>query len=150
MIAVVAILVVIAIILFAYTLVSAPIKQEVPSAQTASTTQPAPERLITAKHQYVDGVHAIAGTVEVPTPCHTVVVEPFFVDEAKSAVEIRFNTALQGDECAAQVTQVPFRVTFEAPEAVAITATWDGAPVRLNLVPVEPGETLDGDLYMKG
>jgi hypothetical protein len=149
-IALVALLVVIAIVLFAYTLVSAPTETEVSTQQATTTTTQQEERLLSAKHQFVDGIHTIAGTVELPTPCHTLVAEPFFVDDASSTVEIRFSTALQGEECATVPTQVPFRVSFEAPEGVAIRATWDGAPVRLNLVPVAPGETLDGDVNMKG
>ncbi len=148
-IALVAILVVVAVILFAYTLVSAPTKEETPEATTTAQEE-TPERIITAKQQFVNGMQTIAGTVDVPTPCHSVVAQPFFVNDATNTVEIRFNTAIEGEQCAAQVTSVPFKVSFEAPEDVSIRATWDGQPVRLNLVPVAPGESIGGPVDVKG
>jgi len=142
----VVLLVLVAAALFVYTLVSAPTEEPVVVEEVVEEEMV--EQLITAKHQYVDNVHTIAGTAEVPTPCHRLVLEPFFIGE--NEVEIRFNTFLEGDECAGEPFSAPFRVSFEAPEDVAITATWDGAPVRLNLVPVEEGETLDDELFIKG
>ena len=48
------------------------------------------------------------------------------------------------------ISDAPFRVTFEADEGVAITGTWDGEPIQLNLVPVGPDESLDEQFYFKG
>lgn len=140
-------LVLIAVGLFVYTIVSAP--TEVDLAPVAEQPADVPERLITARHQYVDGIHTIAGMVTVPTSCHRLVSEPFLL-EGGAVVEVRFNTLMEGEECPRQDFEVPFRVTFEAGEGVEIRATWDGAPVRLNLVPVGPGESLDDELYFKG
>jgi len=148
-IALVAVFVLIAGALFAYTLLLAP-TDEVPHPQTEERKGAVQERLLTAKHRYENGVHTVAGSVALPTPCHAVVAEPFFVDSGTTTVEIRFSTTLSGDVCAQVVTQAPFKVTFTAGEQVAIRATWDGAPVRLNLVPAVPGENLDGTVEIKG
>jgi hypothetical protein len=144
----VAILVVVAIGLFTYTFVSAPAPEEtlVTEEEPASQTE---ERIITARHQYLDGIHTVAGNASVPTTCHRLVPTPFIMEDG-ATVEIRFTTLLEGEECPAETMDVPFRVTFEAGENVTIRATWDGAPVRLNLVPLGPGETLEDDLYIKG
>ena len=148
-IVVVAVLVVVAISLFAYTLVSAPTPEDLPLVADTQPAEQIPERVITAKHQFVDGIHTIVGMVTVPTPCHRVLADPYLLEDGVT-VEVRFSTLLEGDACPAQTTEVPFRVTFEAPETVAITALWDGSPVRLNLVPVAAGEILDDELYIKG
>jgi hypothetical protein len=143
----VAVLVLVAIGLFTYTLVSAPAPEETPIVTEQKPQQE--EVIITARHQYVEGIHTIAGSASVPTSCHRLVPTPFILEDG-TTVEIRFTTLLEGEECPVGLTDVPFRVTFEAVEDVTIRATLDGAPVRLNLVPVGPGETLEDELYIKG
>ncbi len=153
MVAFVILLVCIAIALFTYTLVSAPggtspeaLKND---EQNTSTSPNDSSRLITAKHQYRGGVHTVAGTVDMPTPCHKLVVEPFFTKPGEE-VELRFNTVAPGEDCAQVVTSTPFKVTFEAPETVRITGAQDKVPVRLNLLPVDPGSSIDDDSHVKG
>jgi len=148
-VAVVVVLVVIAIALFTYTLVSAPTPEEVRVAPQEEQVEQVPERLISAKHQYVDGVHTVAGMVTVPTPCHRVLTSAYLLEDGVT-VELQFSTLLEGEECPAQATEVPFRVPFEAPENATITAVWNGEPARLNLFDVAPGESLDDALYIKG
>jgi hypothetical protein len=146
----VVLLVCVAIILFAYTLVSAPTETDLePGEQATTSSSVDPNTVVTAKHAYRDGLHAVAGHVSVPTSCHSISAEPFFVDDGTS-VEIRLNTVMQGDVCTPQVTDVPFKVTFKAPEDVSIGAVWDGTAIRLNLVPVGPNESVDGMIPEKG
>jgi len=149
-IAVVIALVLLAVALFVYTLVSAPADTEPVDTTETATQEDADTEIITAKHQYQDGVHTIAGKAEVPTPCHRLVTEPFFTQADSTNVEVRFSTLLEGEECPSQPFEVPFLVSFEAPEDVTISATWNGNAIRLNLVPVAPGETIDDELYIKG
>lgn len=145
----VALLVIVAIGLFAYTLISTP--TETPSTERDEVSEmQGDERIMTARHQYVDGIHTIAGVAEVPTPCHRLVAETFFTEGNPVGVEIRFNTLLEGEECPNQPFEVPFRVTFEANEDVTLRATWNGGPVRLNLIPLQPGEVLEDELFIKG
>lgn len=146
----VAVLVCIAIGLFVYTLVTAPTEISVSDENQTGILEENDQRILTAKHQYVDGVHTIAGKTEVPTPCHRLVAEPFFVQGSTEGVEIRFNTLLEGEECPSELFEVPFRVSFEANEDASLSATWNGAPVRLNLIPLQEGEVLDEEIYIKG
>lgn len=146
-IALAVLLVLSAIALFTYTLVSAPTTQE--PEELSNTQTPSTERVITAQHQYRGGIHTIAGTVDLPTPCHKLVVEPFFTTP-NEVVELRFTTTVAEEACAQVITPTPFKVTFEAPETVRIGGMLDGDSVRLNLVPVGPDSSIDDGLYIKG
>lgn len=143
-------LLVVAAGLFIYTSVSAPeATEEAVSGEYTAQHIPAPQ-LITAKHRYSEGMHTIAGSVELSTPCHRVSAEPFFVD-GTSTVEVRFVTRREANgTCPLTPTNTPFRVSFEAPEEVTIGAAWHGASVSLNLIPVGAGEILEGDIEVKG
>lgn len=149
-ISLVTILFVVVIGLFFYSFVTAPTSTEVVETASTSNQTFTEEKLLTARHQFVDGVHTIAGTAEVPTPCHRLVAEPFFTNTEKTEVEIRFNTLLEGEECPSEPFDAGFRVTFEAPEGARLTATWNGSPARLNLVPVQAGENLEDPAFIKG
>ncbi|KKS84710.1 MAG: hypothetical protein UV60_C0016G0011 [Parcubacteria group bacterium GW2011_GWA2_43_11] len=140
---------IVAVGLFFYTLVFSPTEISSPAPDQVQSGQ-TEERIMTARHQYLDGIHTIAGVTEVPTPCHKLVAETFFTETNSTGVEIRFNTLLEGEECPSQPFEVPFRVSFEADENAALSATWNGGPVRLNLIPLQSGEELDDVIYNKG
>jgi len=156
MIAVIVLCVIAAIALFTYILTSAPEDVVTNTDETRDRTEEEarPTRddvLIAAKQQYVDGIHTIAGTVTVPTPCHGISAEPFLVTEgATTTAEIRLTTVLTGEDCPNVPSDTTFRVIFEAPEGIPVAAVWDGASVRLNLVPIAPGESLDEEFFFKG
>ncbi len=142
-----------AVALFVYVLIYTPADDEKTTLDNATTTtsEDIQQKIITAKHKYEDGMHTIAGKAEVPTTCHRLFAEPFYTDtENKDNIVIKFNTALEGEECLNQVSNAPFNVLFEAPENANITATWNGDKVRLNLIPLQPGETIDSEIYIKG
>lgn len=146
-VAVVALLILVAGGMFVYTLVSSPGREE--AVQTEKPQQTAPEQIITARHQFKDGIHTIAGSAVVPTTCHRIIATPFLLDSG-ATVEIQYTTLMEGPECPNQETNAPFTVTFAAVENAVIRATWNGVPVTLNLVPLGPGESLDDTLYIKG
>jgi len=143
--------------LFGYTLMKskdAKIAEETPTVQPQPETNNLPDRarIITAKHDYTDGVHAIAGEIEVPTPCDRLTAETFFVEGNKRNVELQFKTTNESEgECVQAVTPARFKVEFEAPEDAAISATLDGEGIVLNLVEVPEGEDLDSfSEFIKG
>lgn len=146
-------LVVAAALIFGYTLISAPTDEQT-AGEDPTSEQPMSnreERTITAQHQYVEGLHTVAGIVDMPTPCHQLIAEPFLLGEDAGQAEIRFTSSVEGDVCAQVITPARFKVTFEAREDVSMSATWNGAPATLNLVPVPDGEDLDDfEVYVKG
>lgn len=146
----VVILVLVAVVLFVYTLVSAPTGKEIVTNETNTVGLHKVEKILTAKHQFQDGIHTIAGRTDVPTRCHRIIAETFFTSEDLSSVEVRFSTFMEGETCPSEFFEVPFRVSFEAPEDVALQATWNGDFARLNLIPLQPGEVLEDEMYIKG
>jgi hypothetical protein len=109
--------------------------------------------VVNALHQFKGGTHTIAGEVDVPTPCDLL--------EAEGAVEVRepredkatiqFTTVNEADVCAQVVTPARFKVSFTAGEEAEIVGTWNGRPVKLNLVEVGPNDNIDDfDVYFKG
>jgi hypothetical protein len=118
-----------------------PVSEETPASDA---------RRITAQHQYVDGLHTIAGTAQVPTPCHDIVVEPVFLDN-ETVAELQFSTIADPSViCAAVVSDAPFFVSFRAEENTALRARWNGELVHLNVVPVDADATLSPDFEVKG
>lgn len=153
-IAVLVLLILGALTVFTFTLLqpepSSP-EEVAPQATDVTTDIARDDIIVSAKQQYQDGTHTIAGTVTVPTPCHGVTAEPFLVESGSSTVaEIRLTTVLEGDDCPSVSSDTTFRVIFDAPEEIEVRAVWDGDPVRLNLLPVAEGEVLDETFFFKG
>ena len=87
-----------AFILFAIFLFSAVMKssspQEAPEPdqtqqELADTTAPDTTRIITAKHDFEDGMHVLVGEIEMPTACERLEATPFFVDGNNANVEVQ-------------------------------------------------------------
>lgn len=121
------------------------------TVDVASSTPSIPEeeqRIITAKHQFVAGVHTVAGEVVVPTPCELL---EWQVATSTAAARIDFSTTSSGEVCAQVITSQRFKVSFRGEQTDSISATLNGSPVNLNLIPVGEGENLDDfEIFIKG
>lgn len=111
-------------------------------------------QIINAKHQYRDGMHTIAGEVDLPTPCH--LLETGSVVEVREPEEdfatVNFTTTGGDEVCAQVITPARFIQSFSASDEAEIGAIWNGNPVQLNLVEAGPEEDLreDFELFIKG
>jgi hypothetical protein len=124
------------------------------TVQNVDDLQVAPE-IITAQHQFKNGKHVIAGELSLPTPCHTLTAEPFFIGQGSSTVEVRFNTSAPQSTstvCAQVVTAKKFQVTFDGPPKPSITAQINNNPAQFNFIEVPANQKLEGvsDEYFKG
>lgn len=114
------------------------------------------ENRITAQHQYNEdeGTHIVAGEIDLPTPCHLLEHEVEMTGEGDTQEAIiHFESRVEDTDevCAQVITPQRFKVTFEAPEDVEISATHNGEDTTLNLVPVPEGENLEEfEVFMKG
>lgn len=124
---------------------------------TTTNNQDQTERVITAQHQYnaSEGVHIVAGTLEVPTPCHLLDwdVELSGGENQDQLAKINFEVTKEDEDqmCAQVIEDRRFKATFQAPEDVRIEATYNGNDAQLNLVDVPEGENLEEfEVYIKG
>lgn len=110
--------------------------------------------VITAQHQFKNGKHFIVGQLPVPSACHTLTAEPFFIGQGSSTVEIRFTTVAPdaSTTCAQVVTPKQFQVTFDGPPKPAMSALIDGRPAQFNFIEIPADQKLEGvsDEYFKG
>lgn len=119
-------------------------------AQQSGEVKPVHET-ITAKHQYKNGNHIVAGEVNMPTPCDILTVSARIAESFPEQVTIDFVSTTSADICAQVVTPARFKVNFQASAQAIIKATWNGQPVVLNLIQVGANENLDDfQIYMKG
>ena len=123
---------------------------------TESTQETAPGYLpdvVSVLHQFKDGMHTIAGEVDVPTPCDLLQAEAVVEvrEPREDMVTLQFTTLNDADTCAQVITAARFKETFSAGEKAEFTALWNGRPVRLNIVEVGPNDSIDDfDVYFKG
>lgn len=107
--------------------------------------------LITAKHSFVNGKHIIAGEVDVPTPCYSLDVTSSVSAGNPEQVAVFFKTTDGGGVCAQVISARRFKIEFNASKDAVISATFNGKPATLNLIPASPGEDLNNfDIYIKG
>lgn len=125
---------------------------QVINSQQQTENQPEAE-IITALHQFSKGKHTVAGEVTLPTPCH-ILNQDVSINSGVTPeqINIAFVTTTKDETLCAQVlTSTRYKIDFVAAENAVITATWNGAPAQLNLVPVAPGESLENfDVFIKG
>ena len=119
--------------------------------QTEPTDTDSKLSTINAKHFFVDGVHTFVGEIDMPTPCdlldHEVEVRESFPEQ----VHINFTVVNSAEMCAQVITPQRFMVAVDASEDATFSATLQGEPVTINLIPAGPDETPeDFELFIKG
>ena len=110
-----------------------------------------PVMRITAKHQFKNAKHIIAGEVDLPTACYVLDAKASVAGSASEQVTIAFTAQTQGDLCAQVITAERFKIDFGASKDAVLKATWNGKPAILNLIPAGAGEDLNNfELFIKG
>ncbi len=106
---------------------------------------------ITAKHQWKNGTHIVAGEVNLPTPCYVLETEARIAESMPEQVTLAFTATTGTDVCAQVITPERFKIDFKASKDATIKATWNGEPVILNLIPAGENEDLANfELFIKG
>lgn len=108
-----------------------------------------PTQTINVKHQYKNGEHIFAGTVDTPTPCYDIeaVVLPGDVPE------IHITTRQQEgvEMCAQVITEKPFKVSHAASESTQFLATVNDEPVNMNQFDIDADVDIDTvEILIKG
>lgn len=109
------------------------------------------QRKINAKHFHIDGVHTFVGEVTLPTPCDLLEAQTVVMESDPEQVRIDFKTINTAEMCAQVLTNQRFSAEATASKAANISATFNGEPIEINLIPAEPNETPEEfELYYKG
>jgi hypothetical protein len=126
-------------------------KDGMPTNNAVATVNDEDTVSITAKHQFKDGTHIVAGDVNLPTPCYVLNTEARVAESQPEQVTLVFTTQTEPNVCAQVVTTERFKIDFKADENATITATWNGKPAKLNLIPAGADEDLSNfELFIKG
>ena len=106
---------------------------------------------ITAKHFIEDGTHTFVGEIPMPTPCDLIETDAVVRESDPEQVELQFSVLNTADTCAQVITPQRFSISATASPEATVSATFNGRPVELNLVPPGPNETPeDFSVYQKG
>lgn len=120
-------------------------------SEVASTTEQLPVeemRIVTAKHQYKNGIHTYAGEIVMPTPCDALA---WTVATTSDNALISFTTTSPTDPCAQVITSQRFKVSFRGSASTTVQATLNNAPVRFSVIEAGSDENLDNfEIYIKG
>jgi len=130
-------------------------KAEIQEEQTILEPEPEVEYAsvsrIEAKHYYVDGVHTVAGEINMPTPCDLLEVDAQVAESIPEQITLNFNVINNAEMCAQVITAQRFMVSASASEEATFSALFMGREVELNLIPALPGEMPeDFEVFIKG
>lgn len=147
------IIIIVGMFIFAY-LKRGEIKEQLPPPQVEAPVAGPYDYIdrIDAVHFYIDGVHTLVGEVMLPTPCDLLNWDTSMAESMPESVTVGFDVINNDREACAQVmTPARFKVSFTASENAEISATLNGRPLILNLIPPKPGETPEEyELFIKG
>ncbi len=123
-----------------------------PATTTPETPDPSfPRDRINAKHQFKNGMHIVAGEVNLPNPCYILTTTAQIAESYPEQVTLNFSAKTSDDVCAQVITTERFKADFKASSDATIKAMWNGKPVEINLIPAGPNEDLSNfELFIKG
>jgi len=107
-----------------------------------------PSITLNTKYQFKDSKHTFVGSIELPTPCHTISSQ--IVKEGEQII-LDIQTKTDAEMCAQVVTSKEFRITFDGNAEDQIIARLDGELVNLNITEVDPSKNIDDvKIFYKG
>lgn len=103
------------------------------------------------KHQYKDGEHVYAGSIQLPSPCHSFNAEIVETDNDPE-IRITINQPEQDQVCTQVITERDFKVVYPSEnEEQNFRFFINDKEYKLNLFEVSPEEDIDSvNLFIKG
>jgi uncharacterized protein YneF (UPF0154 family) len=112
-------------------------------------TEPLP--IIDIKEQYKDSTYTFVGTIDVPTPCHSLTTSVNPISEGLYEIVITTVSPQEDIMCAQVITPKQYSVSFEAPADIEVIATIDGVLHELSRFVIPEGADISTfELYIKG
>lgn len=110
-----------------------------------------PEITLDVKHQYKNEEHVFVGSLELPTPCHSINSE---IIKNEESLELKITTVEPvGDTmCIQVIADKTFKAIYKsANENEKFIGTLNGEKVNLNIFEVGPDDNIDDlELFLKG
>lgn len=121
----------------------APVVTETEIDETAPVT-------IDVKHQYINGIHTIAGSVDLPTPCHSLAATST-INATRTVATIALTSTSSASVCAQVISPNVFKTQFMGAVNMEKVGTFNGKAVNLNFFEVPTDENIDTfQIYTKG
>ena len=103
------------------------------------------------KEQYKNSTYTFVGSIQVPTPCHSVASKVNKISDSEYQIELTTVSPAKDIVCAQVVTDKSFKVSFQAPVGVKVTAILDGVPYQINRFVIPNDQNIDTfQLEVKG
>ncbi len=147
-ITIVSLIVLLTVVLYGYEFI---FKKPVITSPTIDQNEEIPLQALDVKEQYIDSEYTFVGRIPVPTPCHTLVSKVQPTAPGVFQIQVTITPPAQGIMCAQVVTDKDFKVSFDAPEGIEVTALLNGVVYDLNRFIIPEGENIDTfELFIKG
>lgn len=103
------------------------------------------------KEQYIDSTYTFVGSVDLPTPCHTLETKVNQISDTVFEIVVNTIAPAEGIMCAQVITPRQYSASFEAPENILVYANINGVITELSRFVVPEGENINTfELYIKG
>lgn len=98
---------------------------------------------IEIKEQYTNSTYTFAGSIPVPTPCHTLSTKTNKISETSYQIEITTNKPQDDQICAQVISEKPYKVSFVAQPNITVTLLVDGIEYPVNRFEVPLNQNID-------
>ena len=138
-ITIVALLAILSILIYGYEFI---FKKPIIESPTI-TPQDNVTETIEIKEQYKNSVYTFAGSIDLPTPCHSITEKVNQISESKYEIEINIIAPDQDTMCAQVITPKTYKVSFTAGPDIIITAKINGVTYELNRFLIPNDQNID-------
>jgi hypothetical protein len=102
-----------------------------------------PAQKVEIKEQYKDSMYTFAGSIDVPTPCHSLTTTLNKLSDVQYEIQIRTIDPPEDVVCAQVITSKPYKISFEGLEDIEVTINIDGIIYQTNRFVVPSDQNID-------
>ena len=136
---IVSLLIVLSLLVYGYEFIFKKPIIESPTTEETDNVLPTLE----VKEQYKNSTYTFMGDVQVPTPCHSLENKVNKISNTEYQIELKTIAPQKDIVCAQVVTDKSFKVSFQAPADIKVTALLDGVPYQINRFIVPNDQNID-------
>lgn len=147
-ITIISLLVVLLVVLYGYEFI---FKKPIIESPTVSENTELYVPTTELKEQYKDSVYTFVGSIQVPTPCHTVQSKVNVIADNTYQIEVTTVPPSADTVCAQVITDKTYKVSFGAGKNITVTARINGIEYKTNRFVIPLDQNIDTfNLEIKG